>query len=115
MNTDEERQRAVAAIDTQIAALIEDGVPADSSRNRALKAKRAVAQKSKKAIKRSVRKARERQAAAVSPPSLFSLGTSSSPSHEVGTETTMSLAKVPGGGTGQGVKVRPVSFSYAST
>ncbi|MBB1055871.1 hypothetical protein G6020_00305 [Dietzia sp. B19] len=64
MNTDEERQRAVAAIDTQIAALIEDGVPADSSRNRALKAKRAVAQKSKKAIKRSVRKARERQAAA---------------------------------------------------
>lgn len=57
----------------------------------------------------------ERQAAAVSPPSLFSLGTSSSPSHEVGTETTMSLAKVPGGGTGQGVKVRPVSFSYAST
>lgn len=64
MNTDEERQRAVAAIDAQIAALIEDGVPADSSPIRALKAKRAVAQKSKKAIKRSVRKARERQAAA---------------------------------------------------
>lgn len=69
MNTDEERQRAVTAIDAQIAALIEDGVPADSSRIRALKAKRAVAQKSKKAIKRSVRKARERQAtaAAVAP------------------------------------------------
>ncbi|WP_216695993.1 hypothetical protein [Dietzia psychralcaliphila] len=64
MNTDEERQRAVAAIDAQIVAHIEDGVPADSSRIRALKAKRAVAQKSKKAIKRSVRKARERQAAA---------------------------------------------------
>lgn len=64
MNTDEERQRAVAAIDAQIVALIEDGVPADASRIRALKAKRAVAQKSKKAIKRSVRKARERHAAA---------------------------------------------------
>ncbi|MBB1049899.1 hypothetical protein G6021_01925 [Dietzia sp. CW19] len=64
MNTDEERQRAVAAIDAQIVALIEDGVPADASRIRALKAKRAVARKSKKAIKRSVRKARERQAAA---------------------------------------------------
>lgn len=64
MNTDEERQRAVAAIDAQIVALIEDGVPADASRIRALKAKRAVALKSKKAIKRSVRKARERQAAA---------------------------------------------------
>lgn len=58
MNTDEERQRAVAAIDAQIVALIEDGVPADSSRIRALVAKRAVAQKSKKAIKRSVREAR---------------------------------------------------------
>lgn len=64
MNTDEERQRAVAAIDAQIDALTEDGVPADASRIRALKAKRAVALKSKKAIKRSVRKARERQAAA---------------------------------------------------
>lgn len=64
MNTDEERQRAVAAIDAQIDALIEDGVPANSSRIRALVAKRAVAQKSKKAIKRSVREARDRQAAA---------------------------------------------------
>lgn len=64
MNTDEERQRAVAAIDAQIVALIEDGVPAEAPRIRALKAKRAVALKSKKAIKRSVRKARERQAAA---------------------------------------------------
>ncbi len=64
MNTDEERQRAIAAIDARIATLIEDGVPADSSRIRALVAKRAVAQKSKKAIKRSVREARDRQAAA---------------------------------------------------
>lgn len=63
MNTDEERQRAVAAIDAQIATLIEDGVPTDGSRIRALRAKRAVAQKSKKAIKRSVREARDRQAA----------------------------------------------------
>ena len=66
MHNDEERQRAVSAIDAQIAALIEDGVPADGSRIRALKAKRAVAQKSKKAIKRTVRKAREREAAAAS-------------------------------------------------
>lgn len=66
MHNDEERRRAVAAINAQIADLIEDGVPADSSRIRALKAKRAVAQKSKKAIKRTVRKAREREAAAAS-------------------------------------------------
>lgn len=62
MTTEEERRRAVAAIDAQIAALLEDGVPADSSRIRALKAKRVVARKSQKAIKRSVRKARERRA-----------------------------------------------------
>lgn len=66
MNNDEERRLAVAAIDAQIATLIEDGVAPDSSRIRALKAKRAVAQKSKKAIKRTVRKARERDAAAAS-------------------------------------------------
>ena len=42
MNTDEERQRAVAAIDAQIVALIEDGVSADAPRIRALKAKRAL-------------------------------------------------------------------------
>lgn len=65
MNTDEEHQRAVAAIDARIAALIEDGVPANSSRIRALVAERAVAQKSKKAIKRSVHEAQERQAAVV--------------------------------------------------
>ncbi|GAA1730736.1 hypothetical protein SAMN06265174_10127 [Dietzia kunjamensis subsp. schimae] len=83
MNKDEERRRAVAAIDAQITALIEDGVPADSSRIRALKAKRAVAQKSTKAIKRTVRKAREREAVAAS------AGAS-------GTGTTTAAAKAAG-------------------